>query len=118
MRVQADLFSGRPNPEWALRIEESAELARRLGELAPGAAPTRPDGNGLGYRGLLVTETERWIAGCEEVRVHRGHVTVHCAAGERAYLDPGRALERWLVDSAAGRVDAHVLQVLRAELEV
>ena len=58
VRVEADLFSGRPNPAWTLSSGEATELARRLekvearrGEPAPvGAA-----GPGLGYRGLVVS---------------------------------------------------------------
>lgn len=117
MRVQADLFSGRPNPEWAPDDAESAAFARLFAGLVPAPGPPCPD-EGLGYRGLVVTETERWMEGCGEVRVQRGHVTARCADGTHWYLDPGRALERWLVGSAAGRLDAPVLQVLRAEVEM
>lgn len=117
MRVQADLFSGRPNPEWTLGEAESAAFARLFRGLDPAAGPPRAD-DGLGYRGLVVTGTEPWIEECEEVRVLRGRATALCADGERSYLDRERALERWLVGSAEGRVDAQVLQVLRAEMEM
>ncbi|HEX2092151.1 MAG TPA: hypothetical protein VHG28_07095 [Longimicrobiaceae bacterium] len=117
MRVEADLFSGRPNPAWTLDEAESATFARLFAGLVRTAAPPWLE-DGLGYRGLRVTGTDGGIGECEEVRVLRGHVAARCTDGERSYLDTERALERWLVGSARGRVDAQVLQMLRAEVEV
>ncbi len=116
MRVEADLFSGRPNPEWELDSGHARELTRRLGALARSGEPAPPD-PGLGYRGVVVTGAEEAAAGCEEVRVRGARVTALCGGAPREYTDPDRALERWLLDTAEGRVDPDTLRRVREAAE-
>jgi hypothetical protein len=111
MRVEADLFSGRANPAWHLDTAEEEQLADLFREL-PAAEAEKEEDEGLGYRGLRVTG----LAGCESVRVARGQVSARGEGGAREYLDPDRRLERWLVETAAGRIDPGVLDLLRAEV--
>ena len=110
--VQADVFSGRPNPEWTLEAGETGEFRNLFGRLR---APTAPGGlrDGLGYRGFVVFGTEMVIPGCDEVRVQGAQVVAHCEGGDRWYADPDRALERWLAASAEGRTGAEVVRLLR-----
>lgn len=56
MRVELDIFSGRPNPSWELSVDEAAELSRRLAALIK--TETRPDEGGLGYRGFVITNPD------------------------------------------------------------
>ena len=58
VRVTADIFSGRPNPEWTLNESQIAQLANQLRD-AFAAPPLRahiPDG--LGYRGLIIASDD------------------------------------------------------------
>ena len=110
MQVEADVFSGRPNPRWPLDAALGAELARRLGEL-PAARP-EPPFEGLGYRGLVVTGLE---GECPEVRVHDGRVRAECGGETRAWADAGRALERWLLATGEGRVEPATMELLRSQ---
>jgi hypothetical protein len=103
-RVVLDIFSGRGNPEWLLQPPESAELARRLAGLARSAAV--PPSEGLGYRGVLV---EQGSAPGDLLRVHDGLVTFERDPAQMPLLDPGRSLERWLLESGRGRVDPGLL---------
>ena len=67
MHVEADLFSGRPNPGWTLDAREAEEFSRLFRGLPEGGAGRQPF-EGLGYRGMVVRGAEA----CEEVRVRGG----------------------------------------------
>ncbi len=110
MQVEADVFSGRPNPRWTLDAAAAAELARRLAELPP--APPAAPFEGLGYRGLVVTGLE---GECDEVRVHGGRVRAECGGETRTRADAGRALERWLLATGEGSLEPATLELLRRE---
>jgi len=93
VRVTADIFSGRPNPEWTLNESQIAQLANQLRD-AFAAPPLRahiPDG--LGYRGLIVTSDDSRVP--TYVRVHRNVVT-----RDDATFHPAADVETFLVRTA------------------
>ena len=51
--IELDVFSGRPNPAWALEKEEAKHLNDLLQNLPVEQSPVPADG--LGYRGFIVT---------------------------------------------------------------
>lgn len=112
--VEADLYSGRPNPNWSLTPEEVAQLVQRIDGLAP-AAGVEPPGH-LGYRGLRfrLYAQGREIASAESFD---GHLRFQEAAGPRHLADPGRELERWLLATGRGRIESQVYETLRNEAE-
>jgi hypothetical protein len=116
MRAELDLFSGRPNPSWEITAEESAELVKwlkTLPEANEGAVRDR-----LGYRGIVVTTTGDELADLTSLVASAGIVLVRDSAGtKRLFVDPGRALERWLLGTARGRVDPAILASIDGELE-
>lgn len=58
--VELDIFSGNPNPKWALSNKEANELLDRVMADRSLASPPQTVG-GLGYRGFIVTaEDGRW----------------------------------------------------------
>jgi hypothetical protein len=91
MRVELDMFSGRPNPTWDLPAAVEQEIAHLEDELRESrrAAPEPPP---LGYRGLVYGEDDN------RRRVFDGVVTTN----ERSYDDPGRRIERLLVATMPG----------------
>lgn len=94
MKVELDVFSGRPNPSWTLSPEEADELARRLEDLRSlDQVPVEP---GLGYRGFLLSSPGR------EIRVYQGGVTVTEGGTTRRYADVSQ-IERWLTEQARQR---------------
>ena len=101
MRVQLDMFSGRPNPEWEL----PAAVERELAQLERGLRPRQParEPPPLGYRGFVYRE------GRNARRAFDGILTI---AGQ-SFEDPQRHIERLLV---ASMPDA--LNKLRAYLPV
>lgn len=83
--VELDIFSGRPNPRWALdgRVAERLrELQSRL-RFVQGRPPEAP---GLGYRGFVYGFDGRvW-------RAYRGYVT-----GSDGTMAPEPSVERYLL---------------------
>ncbi|MES2422191.1 MAG: hypothetical protein V4595_12995 [Pseudomonadota bacterium] len=88
MRVELDIFSGRPNPVWELDAQAAAPLAARLAGLSEHAsrAVDLPD---LGYRGFVFHSDA--CAG----RACRGSVDLNGTT----FRDPAFAIERLLVAS-------------------
>ena len=115
MRVEADLFSGRPNPVWTLDAAEEAEAARLLRGLRPGGPSPRPPG--LGYRGMMLRGLTGALPGCAELRLFRGTGIAVCNGEHRTFTDADRAVERWLAATGRLRLDADLYQTLQAELE-
>lgn len=112
--VEADLYSGRPNPSWSLTPEEVARLVERVEGLAP-AAEVEPPGR-LGYRGLRF----RLHSGSREIASGAsfdGHLRFQGSAGPRHLADPKGEVERWLLATGQGRIEPQVYETLRNEAE-
>ena len=91
--VTADIFSGRPNPEWTLNESQIAQLAKKLRDAfaAPPLPAYIPDG--LGYRGMIVASDDARVP--PYVRVYRNVVT-----RDDAMFHPAANIETLLIKSA------------------
>jgi hypothetical protein len=98
--VELDVFSGMPNPSWTLSDEAAAELSQRVAAL-PAGAPAALS-SALGYRGFIVEAT--WDDGPAVLDVQDG--LVRLVAGDTTIYrqDPGRELERYLLETGADRL--------------
>ncbi|HEX8903369.1 MAG TPA: hypothetical protein VF771_00860 [Longimicrobiaceae bacterium] len=114
MRVEADLFSGRPNPTFTLDAEQAATLATLLRGLPAGGQRREPPG--LGYRGFVIRDAGDALPGCTTLRAFHGIVTAECGAESRDLADPAQTVERWLLDVARPKLSAEVVDVIRGEL--
>ena len=95
MRIELDIFSGRPNPSWVLSTEEAAELVARVRALPQGGSQqTR-----LGYRGFVVHRPDSYGRSWHWLRVGGGTVTVLAGTGEGCYRDT-TGIESWLIEMA------------------
>jgi len=106
IEVVLDVFSGRPNPSWALDSARESEFLSRLKRLQPAdeKPPERPI---LGYRGFVVQSSAgSGLAGI--VRVYGGMVQ----RDGSAYQDPDRSLERWLLDTAGANLEGSLVAML------
>ena len=112
--VEVDLYSGRPNPSWSLTPEEVAHLVKRIDGLAP-ADEVEPPGR-LGFRGLRfrLYAHGREIASGESFDEH---LRFQDPAGPRHLADPGREVERWLLETGQGKIEPQVYETLRNEAE-
>ena len=121
MDMELDLYSGRPNPEWCLGADQVLELQRRLKAATAFPVDRRPEPEeALGYRGVKgvgmlaagpEAEPRRWA-----VSVGSGAIHLRSDGDALSFLDPGRQLERWLLQSARGQVESDLLDALLASM--
>jgi hypothetical protein len=116
MRVELDVFSGRPNPHWDLTPQEAVEFCRLFQGLPEGKVDP-PTDQGLGYRGLTVTSAKDLVEGCREIVVFRERVLARCDAKMLQFIDKDRMLERWLLQTGKGRLDDSLYQLVLSEIE-
>ena len=114
MRVEADLFSGRPNPSFTLDGEQAATLATLLRSLPPHGERREPPG--LGYRGFVIRDTGDALPGCTALRAFHGTVAAECGPETRLLADPAHTVERWLLDVGRPHLEPAVYDAIRGEL--
>ena len=115
-QVTLHIFSGRPDPTWPLTPTQEAELRQRLKALPP-TGQSLAESGGLGYSGfsLLLPAAENQPE--QQVDVWEGVVRVSTEEQVTLFTDEERALERWLLDTAAGQVEEEIVETVRRELE-
>jgi len=96
--VELDVFSGRPNPTWALTAAEGDDLLARSKCLP---AADEEMSAGLGYRGFIVYRTvsdtpQRWL------HVGNGRLRIADQNQIRHYRDT-EGIEEWLRQQAIAR---------------
>lgn len=94
MRVELDIFSGRPNPSWELTNEEASHLATRLAGLPTAAPEFAPPA--LGYRGLVIFNPEGISGLPSQFRIYKGNMTIDDP--ESKYYRDSNEIERWLLE--------------------
>jgi hypothetical protein len=108
VRIEIDLFSGRPNPAWDATTGEATRVRAAVDALCPRIGPA-PEPPGLGYRGFRVTEPG-WVA-----EVYGTAVTVTEHAGRSVRHDPNRDVERLLLALSHEHLDPALLALLDSE---
>jgi hypothetical protein len=93
--VTLDVFSGRPNPSWALSTVEAEQLERRLEGLPRRHQPPPP--GGLGYRGFTIARSQS----LPEVAVANGVVTIR--GQPDSHFDDVHGVEGWLREQARAK---------------
>ena len=95
-RVELDVFSGLPNPTWRLSTIQARELMARLAALP--VVQTGAFADPLGYRGFLVHLNDATSA-VATIKIHSGGVRCDDDHSVTYGVDPGRQLERWLLQT-------------------
>lgn len=97
MRVELDVFSGLPNPSWQMSAEEAADFRSRISSLPKTEKPS--DEGGLGYRGFLVSNSEKLPGLPPKIRVYKGVLTIS-EDGTENYYEDVNGVERLLLRQA------------------
>ncbi len=98
-QVELDIFSGVPNPTWALTLPETEDLMSRIARLDP-IEEGRQRAENLGYRGFIVQIGAAGSATGQAILAARGIIEVTGSTGTVYYLDPQRQIELWLLATA------------------
>jgi hypothetical protein len=112
VEVELDIYSGMPNPTWALTEAEAGSLVKQLTAL-PGVPATELSGN-LGYRGFIVQVTQG--AGTELIHVQSGTVQISRSATKVYAKDGNRGLERWLLNTGKPHLKNEIFQMVEREI--
>lgn len=111
MRVQLDIFSGRPNPEWELGADEIERIEAMLADLPELVPISRPADEPLGYRGFRILDPGRE----RTVIVRGGTVEIRSARGVTTVQDEYPQLEQALVEIARVHVEPDVYRFLQSQ---
>jgi hypothetical protein len=112
MNVELEIYSGRPNPAWALTRDEVDELNMRLARLPARPSAALRDGP-LGYRGLRIAA----LTVGASITIGAGLVERTGQDGSlQQFDDADRSLECWLLSTAAGRLDEALRQLGIADI--
>lgn len=118
VRVEVDVYSGRPNPTWNLSSEDVSAFFRRLDALPriPKGAQQSTGQEDLGYRGLKVEATKKCLN--IHIEISRGTVVIRRShsAPESRFSDPHRLLEKWLLETGREYIDADLLRYLELQI--
>jgi hypothetical protein len=115
LKIELDIFSGRENPFWNLSLNESEIFMEKLAAL-PETKDNASFGGGLGYRGIIITGRSIKDKGFDEIRIYHG---VAKATSEDCIInlvDPGHALELWLIDTGEMHIDGGLYESVRHEI--
>jgi hypothetical protein len=99
VRVELDIFSGRPNPVWELQDDEVAELESILARSSPLQAKVDPPG--LGYRGFIVHRPD-------PIRIYKGQILNERNSSQNRLADIGIKLDLWLLEKGRPYLDPGV----------
>ena len=108
MRVELDIYSGRPNPRRDTSPAETAAIEAALNRLPVTETAVRKPFTGLGYRGFRVTDPAR----DRQIHVYHDVVVEQIGTEEVVRADPEATLERVLVAVVDTQLDASTREFL------
>jgi len=111
--VTLGIYSGRPDPTWALTEAESAELCRLVSAL-PSTIGDPPQG-GLGYHGFFLVPADTGKA--ERTLVAYRGTVADLGEGSGTYLvDVDRTVERYLLETGRSHLSAGEVEAVETDL--
>lgn len=115
--VKIDVFSGRQNPTWNLSPEECQHFISLFHTLSEFEHEHR-EVEGLGYRGIRVFELPIEVGDYDEVNVSGGVVFTRKGIELHYFVDNGREIEIWLLQTGQGIIDDSLYQGIVEQLKV
>lgn len=116
MRVEADVFSGVPNPYWDLTESEIHRLVEMLQTL-PKKKTQVLETVGLGYRGFYVSEAEAMDRPFNKLHVYRGTIEVTYADTVIQLVDKDRKIEYRLLGTGKQHLNGDLFDKISSLME-
>lgn len=110
-RVEIDIFSGLPNPQWQLTAAQTAEFDQLLASLSP-TKQVPPAMTNLGFRGVLVHRNLN-----ESHVIYKNQIWNLLAQNPVVYEDNQQALTTWLLTISQHQLPAALYGVVANELK-
>lgn len=111
--VEADVFSGRPNPTWPLSAADTQSFLQQVAALP--SLPAQVLEDPLGYRGLRVHIMD--MAGqITSYRVWHEVVEVRTIDDVRYYSDVDHTLEKWLLQTGQASLAPEIFELITTEI--
>jgi hypothetical protein len=114
IQVEIAVFSGRPNPQWALSDPDGKALWGMLAALKPVAAGADP--GALGYQGFRLRFEQPGTQVPGEIAIFNGIVRYSSGPQLLSAADPDRRVERWLATIARQHLAFTDYMALPAEI--
>jgi hypothetical protein len=114
--VTADVYSGRPNPSWALSQSQIDELNRLVADLVKAGEVTRVPSptDDLGYRS---TEVALKSTSDETTLLARdGVVSIRTKSTMKNYADTQRKIELWLLETGKATISPQLMERITTKL--
>jgi hypothetical protein len=111
LSVEADLFSGRPNPTWQLAPNDIQALQDDLAPLPLRAIPATTF-DGLGYRGFIVRMIDDPQRDTLKIHVYHNIVRIERGGTTTVYEDVTQKVEHLLMQSASHNVPPDIYAIL------
>ena len=113
-KVTLNIFSGRPNPTWALSSKDANQLLSKINELPKSNSTSSLDG--LGYNGFQVELTHS--ASPKSKIISDKGLVIYSNNGTNYYFsDSQRLVEKFLLKSGKSTLDSQLYQTVKAEIE-
>ena len=116
MRVEADVFSGVPNPCWDLTESEIRRLVGMLQNL-PEKETRVLETVGLGYRGYYVSGAKAMDRPFSKLHVYRGTIEVTYPDTIIQLSDKDRKIEYWLLGTGEKHLSGDLFDKISSLME-
>ncbi|MDX2138104.1 MAG: hypothetical protein SF123_08405 [Chloroflexota bacterium] len=112
MRVELDIFSGRPNPTWEMTAAQAETLTSILREM-PTHVGQIPFNDGLGYRGFIIRDSPDF----DIALAYKGCVSIERKNQKLAISSGERILDHWLLENTRPYIASEVYQLVLTEID-
>ncbi len=115
--VTLDVFSGRPNPTWALTKEPTLLFLNKISEIKPTTENIQsyPE-KILGYRGFIVDQTTNKDLTSKRFEIYNGAIKVLSDSSSYFLKDKDFQIEKWLLQTAYNHIDNDTFNFVKEKM--
>ena len=115
--VTLDIFSGRPNPTWALTKEQALFFLNNVSQNKPTTENLQnyPE-KILGYRGFIVDEKTNKDLTLKNLNIYNGVIKVVSNDSFYFLKDKDFQLEKWLLQTASNYIDNDTFKFVKEDI--
>lgn len=115
MRVELDIYAGRPNPQWEMDNDQAQAFLAALEKLSDPVPAVYPAHPRLGYRGFLVWEIGYPSRPWSEAIIFYDTVILNRPGKAEAWSDPDWSVQTLLLSQAIRRLSPEVIERIQSD---